>query len=202
MTDIVDAIDQAISCQRDGCTQPITNSVSDDFCSQDCQTTWYAERSEPLVGYQEPYDLAVHYSHEPAFAEGTLIEAAIAAAQHSGLVWHDNSPETALARRVRRGYQEFLGHMARNYSRVTTLTAAQQVAEEFFEREPRYVQHLNRALELNLRDQAQQQNLMIIAWDKPQLRPRGTFGWYRDYVMIAIGVPRFDWPVFAPGGPW
>lgn len=48
MTGIIEAIDQAISCQRDGCNQPISSSVSDDFCSQDCQTAWHAARAEPI----------------------------------------------------------------------------------------------------------------------------------------------------------
>ncbi|HEX3782727.1 MAG TPA: hypothetical protein VHX38_23930 [Pseudonocardiaceae bacterium] len=68
MTDILDLIDQATSepaarCWH--CREPVGGSVSDDFCTQECQTAWHANRSEPLTSYREPVDLPAHYSHEP-----------------------------------------------------------------------------------------------------------------------------------------
>jgi hypothetical protein len=30
-------------------------SVSEDFCRQDCQRAWHAERSKPLSAYHEPW---------------------------------------------------------------------------------------------------------------------------------------------------
>jgi hypothetical protein len=70
VTDILDLIDQAVSDEPTRCWQchgQLGDSVSDDFCSQDCQTAWHAAQSEPLVGYREPDDLGAHYSHEPTF---------------------------------------------------------------------------------------------------------------------------------------
>lgn len=58
---IIDQIDAATGCQH--CQRPLGGSVSDDFCSAVCQTAWYAERSEPLVEYREPTDLAAHVSN-------------------------------------------------------------------------------------------------------------------------------------------
>ncbi|CRK59057.1 hypothetical protein [Alloactinosynnema sp. L-07] len=56
--DIVDLIDAAIGCQHCGGT--LDGSPSGDFCSPDCQQGWHAARTDPLVGYREPYDLPVH----------------------------------------------------------------------------------------------------------------------------------------------
>lgn len=56
------AINRAVGCQE--CGRGLGASVSDDFCSQGCQTDWHAARSEPLVGYREPYDLFAHFSNQ------------------------------------------------------------------------------------------------------------------------------------------
>lgn len=42
MTDILDQIDAAIGCQQ--CGRSLAASVSDDFCSEDCQYAWYQSR--------------------------------------------------------------------------------------------------------------------------------------------------------------
>jgi hypothetical protein len=40
--DILDLIDAATGCQQ--CEGPLNGSVSDDFCSELCQTTWTAKQ--------------------------------------------------------------------------------------------------------------------------------------------------------------
>lgn len=40
MTDIIAAIDHATGCQQ--CGKDLTGSVSDDFCSEECQRGWQA----------------------------------------------------------------------------------------------------------------------------------------------------------------
>lgn len=40
--DIIDAIDRATGCQQ--CGRDLFRSVSDDFCSEDCQQEWSANR--------------------------------------------------------------------------------------------------------------------------------------------------------------
>jgi hypothetical protein len=46
--------DQSSTCVQ--CGRPLgEKSVSDDFCRQDCQRAWHAERSKPLSGYREPW---------------------------------------------------------------------------------------------------------------------------------------------------
>lgn len=47
MTDIVDAIDQAIGCQQ--CGKPLDASPSSDFCSEQCQQRWHEKRSVALT---------------------------------------------------------------------------------------------------------------------------------------------------------
>lgn len=66
--DILAAIDAAVGCQQCGGT--LDGSVSDDFCSQDCQQDWTAQHAEPLVGYQEPW-------HRPWDFPGVGTEAAV-----------------------------------------------------------------------------------------------------------------------------
>lgn len=56
--DILDAIDRATGCHQ--CEQPLGDSVSDLFCSQDCQENWHDQRTMPLDHYEEPTDLPVH----------------------------------------------------------------------------------------------------------------------------------------------
>lgn len=51
--DILDAIDAAVGCQL--CGGPLGNSPSDDFCCQEHQQAWCSARTEPLVGYEEPW---------------------------------------------------------------------------------------------------------------------------------------------------
>lgn len=59
---IIDDIDAAIGCQH--CKGPLGDSPSGDFCTPKCQTRWHAARSEPLVDYQEPTDLAAHVHNQ------------------------------------------------------------------------------------------------------------------------------------------
>lgn len=49
MDDIIDQIDAATGCQQ--CGKDLGRSVSDDFCSESCQTQWYQGRSAPLPLY-------------------------------------------------------------------------------------------------------------------------------------------------------
>lgn len=55
--DIIAAIDHATGCHH--CGGPLDGSPSDDFCSQTCQAAWQAARTEPLIGYREPWDLVL-----------------------------------------------------------------------------------------------------------------------------------------------
>lgn len=55
---IIDNIDRALGCHW--CEGPLDGSVSDLFCSQDCQEDWHAARTEPLLDYREPDDLPQH----------------------------------------------------------------------------------------------------------------------------------------------
>ena len=41
--DIIAAIDHATGCQQ--CGKDLSGSVSDDFCSEECQRTWHAARA-------------------------------------------------------------------------------------------------------------------------------------------------------------
>lgn len=45
------ALDEAIGCQQ--CGGDLTGSVSDEFCTDTCQHTWYAQHAEPLTSYTE-----------------------------------------------------------------------------------------------------------------------------------------------------
>jgi hypothetical protein len=45
--------DHSPSCQQ--CGKPLGTSVSDDFCRQECQAAWNAERAKPLSDYREPW---------------------------------------------------------------------------------------------------------------------------------------------------
>ncbi len=65
--DILDAIDRATGCHQ--CEGPLGDSVSDLFCSQDCQEDWHHGRAVPLVGYREPFDIPAHYSNQPGHHE-------------------------------------------------------------------------------------------------------------------------------------
>lgn len=56
--DIITAIDTALGCQW--CGHDLGASPSDDFCSPRCQESWHAARTEPLVHYDEPRELAAH----------------------------------------------------------------------------------------------------------------------------------------------
>jgi hypothetical protein len=55
---IIGLIDAAIGCQQ--CGRPLDWSPSVDFCSDWCQATWHESRTDPLIGYEEPCDLAAH----------------------------------------------------------------------------------------------------------------------------------------------
>ena len=60
----LDAIDTLAVHQCGQCDQPLPEgSVSAYWCDGVCQEAWNAARSEALVGYREPEDLPVHYSH-------------------------------------------------------------------------------------------------------------------------------------------
>lgn len=68
MSDILDAIDTALGCQR--CGRALDSSVSNDFCGEVCQTEWHARRAQPLpveVSEPEPlrYRLQVPYEFTP-----------------------------------------------------------------------------------------------------------------------------------------
>lgn len=69
MTDLqatLDAIDQVAVHQCGYCSEPLAaDSESLDYCSDECQAWWLAERHEvqELVGYREPYDLPQHESN-------------------------------------------------------------------------------------------------------------------------------------------
>ncbi len=52
--DILAAIDAAVGCQQ--CGGKLDESVSDDFCGQECQEDWAAQHAEPLTDYFEPWD--------------------------------------------------------------------------------------------------------------------------------------------------
>lgn len=69
MTDLqatLDAIDRVAVHQCGYCSEPLAaDSESLDYCSDECQAWWLAERHEvqELVGYREPYDLPQHESN-------------------------------------------------------------------------------------------------------------------------------------------
>jgi len=51
---VISAIDQVIGCQQ--CGMPLEESPSGDFCSEDCQETWYLARAGtvPVGGAAAP----------------------------------------------------------------------------------------------------------------------------------------------------
>ncbi|MGW4114801.1 hypothetical protein ACWEFJ_28335 [Actinosynnema sp. NPDC004786] len=58
MTDIIDLIDAAIGCGH--CGGDLGDSPSFDFCSDECQTTWHAQRADVPEAMPEPDDLPEH----------------------------------------------------------------------------------------------------------------------------------------------
>ncbi|WAL67114.1 hypothetical protein ORV05_04820 [Amycolatopsis cynarae] len=78
MSDIVSDIERAIGCQH--CGGPLGDSPSRDFCRQECQEDWRAERAEPLPfpSYLAGLDWTPRMPEPPAvdtaqFADGTTI---------------------------------------------------------------------------------------------------------------------------------
>ncbi len=71
--DILAAIDAAVGCQQ--CGGKLDESVSDDFCGQDCQQAWAAQHTEPLTDYFEPW-------HRPWDFPGVGTEAAVSGREY------------------------------------------------------------------------------------------------------------------------
>lgn len=55
--DIIDRIDELTEvCASITCGRPLPpDCPSPDFCSEECQQDWHSSRTEPLVGYVEPF---------------------------------------------------------------------------------------------------------------------------------------------------
>lgn len=49
--DIIRRIDDALSCQAEGCDETLDDSPIDDFCSAGCQQRWHEARANLPAGY-------------------------------------------------------------------------------------------------------------------------------------------------------
>lgn len=76
--DIIDAIDEAIACQAEGCSRPIPeDGPSDDFCSAACQQKWHEARCELPLDYEPAeYDtsLADRFNAPESATDRDLLE--------------------------------------------------------------------------------------------------------------------------------